>query len=145
MLELPPDITFYAQIVLFLIFAAILDRLVLRPTQALLAERARRTVGAREEAARLREESEAMRQEMEAAIEKARHAGGSAGEQVRRDAEEAERKLIEQAHHDAASTLDEMRRRVAQEAGDIRSRLDEQARGLAREAAEKVLGRAIQA
>jgi F0F1-type ATP synthase membrane subunit b/b' len=145
MLEFPPDITFWIQIPLFLLFAAILDRLVLRPTQQVLAERARRTTGAREEAARLRDESEAMRRELEAAIDKARHAGSSAGEGIRREAEERERTLIEQAHHDAATTLDDMRRRVAQEAVEIRSRLDEQARSLAKEAAGKVLGRAVEA
>ena len=47
--------------------------------------------------------------ELEAAMDKARHAGSSAGESIRREAEESERKLIEQAHHDAAPSPEQPR------------------------------------
>src|SRR5262245_13614305 len=143
MLELPPDVGFYIQIVLFFIFAALLKTLVLDPTQKLLAERTRRTTGAQAEAAHTREEVDAMRLRFEKALDDARHAGQAAGEELRRQSEAQEETLLSSARRDAARTLEDMRARVAAEAETARARLREEADALARQAAEKILGRAV--
>lgn len=143
MLELPPDLSFYIQIVLFFVFAVLLKQLVLDPTQKLLDERERRTTGAQSTAARTREEVDEMRRRFQKALDDARHAGNAAGEQLRRDSEQQEQQILNGARQDAGRTLEEMRARVAGEAEKARRELDEQAAELAKQAAERILGRAV--
>ena len=143
MLELPPNLGFYIQIVLFFVFAVLLKRVVLDPTQKLLEERERRTTGAQATAAQTREEVEEMRRRFQKALDDARHAGNTAGEQLRRQSEVQEQEILASARQDASRTLEEMRARVALEAEQARRQLVEQADDLARQAAERVLGRAV--
>lgn len=143
MLELPPAITFYVMVVAFFVFAMVLSKLILQPTQALLAERARRTSGALAEATRMQAEARALKDELAATLDRARHAGSTAGEQIRREAEANERALLEEARAQAARTLEEVRARVATESATARTALQEQAGLLGKQAAEKILGRAV--
>ncbi|MEW6269053.1 MAG: ATP synthase F0 subunit B [Thermodesulfobacteriota bacterium] len=143
MLELPPAQTFYLMVVAFLVFAAILSKLVLQPTQAVLAERAKRTSGALAEAARMQEEARALKDELDATLEKARHAGSAAGEKIRREAEHTEQTLLAEARADAARLLDEVRERVDKESAAARVTLHDQATAIAQLAAEKILGRQV--
>jgi F0F1-type ATP synthase membrane subunit b/b' len=143
MLELPPAITFYVMVVAFFVFAAILSKLVLQPTQAVLAERAKRTSGALAEANRMQAEARALKDELAATLDRARHAGSTAGEQIRREAEATERQMLETARADAARTLEDVRARVARESAEARTTLRDQAGALAQLAAEKILGRAV--
>lgn len=145
MLEIPPAVTFYCMIVAFFVFAMILSKVVLEPTQAVLAERAKRTSGALAEATRLQAEARALKDELAATLDRARHAGSAAGEQIRREAEANERQMLEAARGDAARTLEEVRARVATESTAARATLQEQAGSLAQLAAEKILGRAVAA
>ena len=145
MLELPPDIGFYIPIVVFCLFAMILRSLVMEPAQKVLAERARRTTGAEAEAEQMRAEAELMQEQFDRTLAEARLAGSTAGEQVRREAEAAEHRIMEQARSDAARLLEEVRARVAGESEAARVHLREQSSTLARLAAEKVLGRSINA
>ncbi len=142
MLELPPDITFYIQIVLFFAFAWALQRLALDPAQKVVAERARRTTGAHQEASALRAEADEMRQRFERALAEARSAGSSAGDQLRRESEAQERRLLEDARTEASHLLAEVRARLAEETELARRELRQQTDALAEIAAEKVLGRA---
>lgn len=143
MLELPPAITFYWMVGAFFVFVAILSKLVLQPTQAVLAERARRTSGALAEATRLQAEARALKDELAATLDRARHAGSAAGEQIRREAETTERQLLESARAEAARTLDDVRLRVDKESGEARTILRDQAASIAQLAAEKILGRPV--
>ena len=143
MLEIPPDITYYIQIAAFLVFALVLQSLVWGPTQKVLAEREHRTTGAQTEAMRKREEAAAMREKLAAALEDARHSGSSAGDQVRRDAEQTERHLLEEARAESAQLLETMRARVAAETEAARQTLQQQIGTIAQSAAEKILGRSV--
>lgn len=140
MLQLPPDITFYIEIVLFFLFAWALQRLALDPAQKVIAERTRRTTGAQGEAAALRAEAEEMRDRFERALAEARTAGSSAGDQLRRESEAEERRLLEDARTEAAHLLADVRARLAKEADAARRELRAQADALAELAADKVLG-----
>lgn len=143
MLQLPPDETFYAQILLFLLFAIALAKLIWEPTLHVLEEREKRTHGAEEDARRMRDEAAGMQKKLEASIEEARLSGSDAGEGLRREAEAEERRQLDAAHAEAAALLDDVRRRVAAEAEQARAELRGQADSLARAAAEKILGRAV--
>lgn len=145
MLEIPPATTFYCMIVAFFLFATILSKVILQPTQAMLAERARRTSGALAEASRMQAEARALKDELAAALDKARHAGSAAGDQIRRDAEATERRLLDEARALAARTLEDVRQRVEHESAEARVSLNAQASSLAQLAAEKILGRTVAA
>jgi len=145
MLEIPPHVSYYFQIVLFLIFAAILRALIWKPTQQLLADRESRTSGAQREAVEMRAEASALEHQLAAALEEARQAGGDAGEKVRREAEAEERRLLEAAHADAVQVLAETRERLQRETEAARSALQGQAGALAHLAAERILGRPVNA
>ncbi|MDG1400266.1 MAG: hypothetical protein P8R45_05945, partial [Candidatus Binatia bacterium] len=60
MLELPPKLGFYVEIVVFFAFAWIMIPLILRPTLEVLARRAEKTSGAQAEALAMRDEVTAM-------------------------------------------------------------------------------------
>jgi F-type H+-transporting ATPase subunit b len=143
MLEIPPHESFYVQVVLFLVFAAVLRALIWTPTLRVLEERAKRTSGAQEEAARMRDEAAALQRELDVKLEEARREGGDAGEKVRRDAEAEERRLVDAAHAEAAHVLDEVRQRIARESAEARTAMQAQVEVLARVAAERILGRSV--
>lgn len=143
MLELPPDITYYLQIVVFLVFAMLLQPLVFAPVQRVLAERAKRTTGAESEAAAMREQAGALKHEFEVSLEAARRKAAAESDKIRREAEEVEERLLAEARAEAAKVLDEVRRRVASEMEQARVALRAHAAPLAKEAAEKILGRAV--
>lgn len=143
MLELPPKIGFYVWIPIFFAFTFVLKTLILEPTQKLLAERAKRTTGAQAEAERMRDEAAALQAEFDRQLADARLAGSTAGEQVRREAEAAEHRILEQARSDSARLVEEVRGRIAAETEQARVALQQDAGTLARLVAEKVLGRAV--
>ncbi|HZR84820.1 MAG TPA: ATP synthase F0 subunit B [Candidatus Binatia bacterium] len=143
MLEIPPHVSYLYEVVAFFLFAVILHRVIWAPTQKLLAERARRTVGAQSEALEMREEAAALERQLEATVDEARRAGGDAGEQVRRQAEAEERRVLDAAHEQAARLLDETRARVAREMEDARRAMQTQVESLARIAAERILTRPV--
>jgi len=145
MLELPPKLGFYVWIVVFFVFATILKSLILEPTQRLLAERARRTTGTLADAEQAREDAAEMDAEFEKRLAEARRAGSTAGDQVRRDAEAAEHRILEAARQDAGRLVEEVRGRIQAETEQARVALREEAAPLAQMAAEKVLGRAVRA
>jgi len=143
MLELPPDITYYIEIVAFFVFALILRQIIFEPTLELLAKREQRTGGAQAEAESMRAEAAQLRERMEKALDQARQAGAEAGAQKKREAEELERRLTEEARAEAAAVLAEVRARVGREAEAARASLRSEADTIARLAAEKVLGRPV--
>ncbi len=145
MLEIPPEPAFYVWIVVFFAFAAYLSPLILKPTQEVLAQRAEKTSGAQEQARAMRSEVQAMGEEFDRKLSEARLAGASGGDQIRREAEEQERNILEGARADAASTLETIRSQIANESDEARSGLEKDARELAELAANKILGRAVKA
>ena len=85
MLQLPPDETFYVEVLLFLGFAFLMRRLIWQPLLHALHERSKSTIGAQKEAAAMKEEAAALRKRMESTIEQARIAGHDAEPRGARD------------------------------------------------------------
>lgn len=144
MLQLPPDETFYVEVLLFLAFAAIMSKLIWEPLLHVLHERSKKTIGAQKEAVAMKDEAAAARKRMDATIEEARIAGNDAGDAVRREAEAEERRILDEAHAEAARLLDEVRRRVAAESEQARADLRSGASALAATAASRILERPVQ-
>jgi F0F1-type ATP synthase membrane subunit b/b' len=145
MLEIPPQLGFYVEIVVFFLFAAILTPLILKPTQEVLAKRAERTSGAQAEAGKMRDEVAAMSDKFAESLAEARLAGASGGDQIRREAEDSERKILGAAREEARQTLDNIRAEIGAETDEARNGLESQASELARVAADKILGRGVAA
>ncbi|MFP6665631.1 MAG: ATP synthase F0 subunit B [Deltaproteobacteria bacterium] len=145
MLEIPPQLGFYVEIVVFFLFAAIITPLILKPTQEVLAKRAEKTSGAQAEAENMRDEVALMADEFAKAFAEARRAGATGGEQIRREAEDAERKVLDLARTEARKTLDSIRAEISAETDQARQGLESQAAELAQVAARKILGREVQA
>jgi F0F1-type ATP synthase membrane subunit b/b' len=145
MLEIPPQLGFYVEIVVFFLFAAILTPLILKPTQEVLAKRAEKTSGAQAEAGDLRDEVAVMADEFAKSLAEARRAGASGGDQIRREAEGSERKILDLARAEARKTLDSIRAEISAETDEARQGLEGQASELARVAAQKILGREVSA
>lgn len=144
MLQLPPDETFYVEVLLFLAFAAIMSKLIWEPLLHVLHERSHKTIGAQKQAVAMKEEAAALQKRMEATIEQARISGNDAGDAVRRDAEAEERRILDEAHAEASRVLDEVRRRVGAETEQARAELRAGAAALAATAAERILERPVQ-
>lgn len=143
MLEIPPKLPFYVFVPLFFVFLAVMKKLVFDPVQALLDERASRTTGAEAEAEKMRDEAAEMQAEFDRKLADARLAGSTAGEQVRREAEANEHKILEGARADATRLVDEVRGRIEAESEQARASLKDDADAIAKLVAEKVLGRAV--
>ncbi len=143
MLEIPPTLAFWVWIPIFFAFTFVLKSLILEPTQKLLEERDRRTSGAQVEAEQMRDEAAEMQAEFERKLADARHAGNTAGDQVRREAEASEHEILEKARSEAAARVEEVRARIGRETDEARSSLRQDADTLARLVAEKVLGRTV--
>jgi len=145
MLELPPKLGFYVEIVVFFTFAWIMIPLILRPTLEVLARRAEKTSGAQAEALAMRDEVTAMGEAFEKSLNDARLAGASGGDQIRREAEASERQMIDAARKDALQTLEPIRAEIASETDEARNSLNSQSNDLAKVAANKILGRQVSA
>ena len=145
MLELPPQLGFYVQIVIFFVFAWILMPLILKPTLEVLQRRAEKTSGAQAEALAMRDEVEAMGEAFEKSLQEARMAGATGGDQIRKEAEESERQLLEAARKDALQTLESIRAEISAETDEARGSLESQSNELAQTAASKILGRQVSA
>lgn len=144
MLQLPPDETFYVEVLLFLAFAAIMSKLVWEPLLHVLHERSEKTIGAQQEAVAMKDEAAALQKRMESTIEAARIAGNDAGDAVRREAEAEERSILDEAHAEASRVLEDVRRRVAAETEQARAELRAGASALAATAASRILERPVQ-
>ncbi|HAC80290.1 MAG: ATP synthase F0 subunit B [Candidatus Binatia bacterium] len=145
MLELPPKLGFYVEIVVFFAFAWIMIPLILRPTLEVLARRAEKTSGAQAEALAMRDEVTAMGEAFEKSLNDARLAGASGGDQIRREAEASERQMLDAARKDALQTLESIRAEIASETDEARNSLNSQSNDLAKVAANKILGRQVSA
>ena len=71
--------------------------------------------------------------------------GASGGEEIRREAETAEREVLGAAREEAAQTLESIRQEIGEEAAAARASLENEANALARTAADKILGRTANA
>ncbi len=145
MLELPPKLGFYVEIVVFFTFAWILIPLILRPTLQVLARRAAKTSGAQADAIAMRDEVATMGESFEKSLLAARIAGASGGDQIRREAEASERQVLDAARQDALQTLESIRTEIAAETDAARAALQSQSTELAQVAATKIMGRQVSA
>ena len=143
-LELVPDLTMLAiMVVLFLVMVFPVNALLFQPILKVLDEREARIEGTRTRAEQLEQDAQEALERYEASVL-----------EVRGEAEQARRSVLEEARSQALSTTGEARAEVEQQIenarSEIRASLDSaretlrgQSQDLAREAASRVLGRSL--
>jgi F-type H+-transporting ATPase subunit b len=137
------DISIVYQILLFLVFWAILSRILFRPYVAVLEERERATSGARHETGDLEHEGERLRAQYEEKIAQAEAAGNAIKETIQQEARQQREKILSQAREEATVVLQNVRREVQTQLEIERHRAAAQITGLAHDMVTKILGRSI--
>jgi F-type H+-transporting ATPase subunit b len=137
------DFSVVYQILLFLVFWAILSKILFRPYLAVLEERERNTSGARHETGDLEHEGERLRAQYEEKIAQAEAAGNALKEAILQEARQQRDKILSQAREEAMSALQNVRREVQTQLEIERQRAVAQIIGLARDMVSKILGRSI--
>ena len=143
MLTFPPDWTFFAQIILFLILWTMLRRLLFEPNLAVIANRKRHSAGAIKEAERIKAEAEGKGEEYRVQLVEARSGAMQEVEAVYREAEEQSRALVEEARNASAHTLAQMRETLQKEIAGARQDLEKRIPDFSNEIAERLLGRPL--
>ncbi|MFQ5514355.1 MAG: hypothetical protein ACE5FG_07930 [Myxococcota bacterium] len=118
-------------------------RLLLDPLARILAERERRTVGARTEAEGLTAKAQVVQQDLQARLQAARADAQARRGSIMAKAAREERRLLEEAREDGGRELESVRVSIALELESARRSLRAEARELAREAAARILGRPL--
>jgi F-type H+-transporting ATPase subunit b len=137
------DLSLVLQIILFLIFWAILRRILFAPMARLMEEREKRTDGVQEQARAMLEEGKQLQAKYEAAIAKARAEGESIKSEIRAEAARARELIVAQGYEAATQTSQNMRAEIHRELEEARKTIVQEAESLAYDMAEKVLGRKV--
>lgn len=135
------DFSIIIQIVLFLVFWAILRRVLFIPIGRLMEERERRTSGTQLRADMMLEEGKKLQAEYEAAIAQARAEAETIKSEIRAEAQKGRDLILTRAQEAASERTQSMRAELQRELGEARQTLTDQAEGIAQDMAEKVLGR----
>src|SRR5262249_32133908 len=144
MLKIPPDFTVVAaQIALFLVLWLVLKRFWFEPALRVLKARGQRSRGAIDEAKALEADVARLRPERTAALDQARADAQREVQDMLRQAEVEQRRLIAAATEDAERTLAEARSRIAADARAARESLRGDVQAIARDVTRAVLGRAV--
>lgn len=143
MLAFPPDWTFFAQIILFLILWTALRRLLFEPNLAVMANRERQSAGAIKEAEHIKAAAQSRGEEYHTQLTEARSGAMQAVEAVYREAEERSRALVEEARAESAQILAQMRETLEKEIAGARQDLEKRLPDFSNEIAERLLGRPL--
>jgi F-type H+-transporting ATPase subunit b len=142
MIKLPPDWTFVAQIVCFLVFWQLMRWAVFEPVQRVLEGRAARTTGDRARAEALRVEAEALAACVEAELAEGRREGAREADEIRRRAEAEEQAILARYRAEARAVLERERAATSTQVAAARAPLRADADRLGASVVAKLLGRA---
>jgi F-type H+-transporting ATPase subunit b len=139
MLAFPPDVTFIVQLVSFFVLLFVLNRLLFAPFGEVIAERTRRTHGARERAAEIQVETDNLTRAVKQGLDDARGIALEQAEAIRREARDGAVEILNAAKEDAAARLSHLRGAIALERDRAAKALGDDAAGLAQAMVEAVL------
>lgn len=137
-MQLTPDVSFFAQILLFIVLWVSLKRLVFDPMRKVLEARAERTVAAEEQAAHLRATAETGRDEYDRALHDLRVEMSRAALAARSAAQEEQAKVLSAARTTAGDDLAKLRRSLSDAAESARRTLAADAEQIAAEMLARV-------
>ncbi len=137
------DWTLGLQFVNFIILLIILNKLLYRPLQKVLAERREAIDGSHDRAKSLEADIEEKMQRYQAQLNEAKAAANAERNKLKKAAAEEEAKILTAAHGKATERLQVIKDQVAIEATSASKTLKSEAEALAGQIATKVLGRKL--
>ena len=143
MLSFPPDWTFVAQIILFLIVWVCLRRFLFEPNLAVLKTRAQRTEGAMREAVVVKTEAQAMDEQYQTRLATSRAEARQRVDAIYKDAEDQARSVVEAARKEAEQSIANVRASLSEDIQRTRQSLEAQVGQFADEISEKLLERPL--
>ncbi len=143
-IKLVPEIEILAlNFVVLLLLIYPVNRLLVQPLMALLAERERRSAGASARTDELRQHTGQLQGTLSDQLATARSAAQGRRREILTRAQQDEREELDAAREEASAQVEAVRSTIAEESETARSTLESDARELAREAAAGILGRAL--
>jgi F-type H+-transporting ATPase subunit b len=137
------DYSVILQILFFLLFWFLMDRIIFKPFLGLLDERERRTEGAKAETAALIEDAERLRAEYESGMAKAQEEAEAVKEAILVDARRSREQLLTQAREEAGKMMERSRGEIRIELQKARELVLREAEAIARQMTETILGRRL--
>jgi F0F1-type ATP synthase membrane subunit b/b' len=142
-INLTPDYSLLAIMVIFLLNYLIVSRFFLRPINQVIEARETEVRSAND----LYEESLARFSEattvMETKLHAARHAAADVRDAFRRDAAAYRTSIVDKTHNDANAIVSEADERLKQDVVEAREKIVRESEALAKLAAERILGRPV--
>ena len=143
MLQILPDLTLLIQIVLFLVFIGVMNRLLFRPALAVLEERDRQIAGSRDTAAELETRVSEAIASYEVRLREARSEGERERTRLTQEAAQEEARIGAEGRAQAAQATEKIRAAIARETQVASGELEGQVRQFAAMIAERALGRRV--
>jgi F-type H+-transporting ATPase subunit b len=137
------DKTVLYQMILFLGLMLVLKPLVFDPVLKIFALREERTEGARAEARRLQEKAGELLREYESEIARVHQVAAEERQKLRNETAKLEAEILEQARVVTTRSIEEGRRKIADEVNRIRFDLGRESERMSRDIAARVLGREV--
>jgi F-type H+-transporting ATPase subunit b len=137
------DLSLFVQLGFFIVLLLVLKPVLFDPMMRLFEEREKRIEGTRHEATKVDEKSAKALAKAQAIVAKGRDAGALERDALRAEGVKREAELMTQVRASSASTLEQGRSAIAQEATAARKELREAAGALGRDMATRVLGREV--
>ena len=137
------DWTLGLQFVNFIILLIILNKLLYKPLQKMLAERRETIDGGHDRAKSLQADIDEKMQRYQQQLNEAKAAANEERSQLKKAAGEEEAAMLAEAHGKASARLQAIKSQVASEAADASKTLKSEAETLAGQIATKVLGREL--
>lgn len=141
--EVDLDWSFLVTVGLFVVLFVTLKPVLFDPMLKLFEEREKRIDGARHEARAMDEKSAGALAKYEAEMQKVRNAANLERDKIRGEGTKTEADILAKVRSSTAVTVEEGRKRAAEEVAKARRELQATSRELAKDFASRVLGREV--
>jgi len=137
------DLSFLAQVVLFVAFITLLKPLLFDPLLRVFEEREKRTEGAKAEAREMDAEAGDLITRYEAELDKVRREAGVEREKMRAEVAQLEARIMAEARAESAKILEAGKQRITSEVSELRKELQRTKPELAAQIASRIIGREV--
>lgn len=137
------DLSFLAQVVLFVAFITLLKPLLFDPLLRVFEEREKRTEGAKAEAREMDAEAGDLITRYEAELDKVRREAGVEREKMRAEVAQLEARIMAEARAESAQILEAGKQRITSEVSELRKELQRTKPELAAQIASRIIGREV--
>ncbi len=138
------NLTLIIQLVIVLSLMGILTQIVFKPFMTILEERKNRIEDAEKKAKDLQQQADELIERYREAIAAAQAQGAGIRDEIRKISLAEEMSILQNAMDEANRVIQEVKKKIAQDAKAAQADLRYQAQNLSRAITEKILGRSVQ-